>query len=216
MKIITISREFGSGGRELGRRLADELGFAYYDREIISKIAENLKIDEQYIEKVLERGLVANYPYISRRSLTVQVYAQNQTAGILAEQHKVIRLLAEKEDAVIVGRNADIILHSMRPYRIFVYADIETKLERCRQRATSDENMCGYEMERRMKVIDKARASSHDFLSNYHWGDRRAYELCVNTTGVEIPEIVSPLAMLAGEYFERKKEYGCKDENPII
>lgn len=106
MKIITISREFGSGGRELGKRLADELGFAYYDKEIISKVAENIEMDEHYIEKVLDRGFTANYPYTFRRSLTVQVYAKNQAAGILAEQHKVIRLLAEKGDAVIVGRNA--------------------------------------------------------------------------------------------------------------
>ncbi|MCM1543125.1 MAG: cytidylate kinase-like family protein, partial [Blautia sp.] len=61
MKIITISREFGSGGRELGRRLADELGFAYYDREIICKIAENLEMDEHYIEKVLDRGFTVSY-----------------------------------------------------------------------------------------------------------------------------------------------------------
>ncbi|MCM1430738.1 MAG: cytidylate kinase-like family protein [Muribaculaceae bacterium] len=206
MKIITISREFGSGGRELGRRLADELGFAYYDREIICKIAENLEMDEHYIEKVLDRGFTVSYPYTFRRSFALQGYAQNQTAGILAEQHKVIRLLAEKGDAVMVGRNADIILHDMQPYRIFIYADMETKLERCRQRAASDENMCGYEMERHMKVIDKTRAASHDFLSNYRWGDRRVYELCVNTTSVEIPEIVSPLAVLAKQYFERKKK----------
>ncbi|MCM1046260.1 MAG: cytidylate kinase-like family protein [Candidatus Gastranaerophilales bacterium] len=206
MKIVTISREFGSGGRELGKRLADELGFAYYDKEIISKIAENLEMDEHYIEQILDRGFTINYPYTFRRSLTVQVYAQNQTAGILAEQHKVIRLLAEKGDAVMVGRNADIILHSMQPYRIFVYADIEAKMERCRQRATSDEKMCEYEMERRMKVIDKSRSASHVLLSNYCWGDRRAYELCVNTTGVEISEIVPPFAMLAKQYFEREKK----------
>ncbi len=211
MKIITISREFGSGGRELGKRLADELGFAYYDKEIISKIAEKLEMDEHYIEKVLDRGFSVNYPYTFRRSLTVQVYAQNQTAGILAEQHKVIRLLAEKGYAVIVGRNADIILHSIQPYRIFVYADMAAKMERCRQRAASDEKMCVHEMKRRMKAIDKSRSASHNLLSDYHWGDRRAYELCVNTTGAEIPEIVSPLAMLAKQYFERKR-----NENSII
>ncbi|MCM1184494.1 MAG: cytidylate kinase-like family protein [Roseburia sp.] len=206
MKIITISREFGSGGRELGKRLADELGFAYYDKEIISKIAENLEMDEHYIEKVLDRGFTVNYPYTFRRSLTTQIYAQNQTAGILAEQHKVIRLLAEKGDAVIVGRNADIILRDIQPYRIFVYADIKTKTERCRQNAASGEKLCEYEMARRMKMIDKSRSASHDLLSNYHWGDRRAYELCVNTTDIEIPEIVSPLAMLIKQYFERKKK----------
>lgn len=71
-------------------------------------------------------------------------------------------------------------------------------------------------MVRRMKAIDKSRPASHELLSNYRWGDRRAYELCVNTTGIEIPGIVSPLAMLAKQYFEKKKEHGCKNEDPII
>ena len=62
MKLITISREFGSGGRELGKRLADEMGFSYYDKEIIGKIAENLELNEQYIESVLDRGFTVNYP----------------------------------------------------------------------------------------------------------------------------------------------------------
>jgi len=79
-------------------------------------------------------------------------------------------------------------------------------MERCRQRATSDEKMRGYEMKRHIKAIDKSRSASHDFLSNYHWGDRRVYELCVNTTSVEILEIVPPLAMLAKHYFERRKK----------
>ncbi|MCM1124987.1 MAG: cytidylate kinase-like family protein [Lachnospiraceae bacterium] len=206
MKIVTISREFGSGGRELGKRLADELGFAYYDKEIISKIAENLKMDEHYIEKVLDRGFTVNYPYTFRHSLTVHVYAQNQTAAIMVEQHKIIRLLAEKEDAVMVGGNADIVLSRMHPYRIFVYAGKESKLERCRQRAASDEKMCEYEMERRMKMIDKARSASHDVLSGHRWGDKRAYELCMNTTNAEISEMVPPLAMLAKQYFEKRQK----------
>lgn len=203
MRIITISREFGSGGRELGKRLADALGFAFYDKEIISKIAENLDLNEQYIEEVLSRGFTISFPYTFRRSFSTQMYAQNQTVDILAQQHRIIRMLAEKGNAVMVGRGAEIILRHLQPYNIFVYADMEAKKERCRQRAAEDEKMSDRELERRIKQIDKMRAASHSFLSNSTWGDKQAYHLCVNTTGLEIPKIVSPIAALAEHYFER-------------
>lgn len=71
MRIITISREFGSGGRELGKRLADELGIAYYDKEILAKIAENVRMNEHYIDRVLERSYTVQYPYTFRRSFLI-------------------------------------------------------------------------------------------------------------------------------------------------
>lgn len=71
MRIITISREFGSGGRELGKRLADELGIAYYDKEILAKNAENVRMNEHYIDRVLERSYTVQYPYTFRRSFLI-------------------------------------------------------------------------------------------------------------------------------------------------
>lgn len=99
MKIITVSREFGSGGREIGKRLADRLGVAYYDKEIISAIADKLKLDENYIENKLEQNFTINYPYTFRRSFSMAYDAPNQTAKLLLEQHKIIRSLAEKRTA---------------------------------------------------------------------------------------------------------------------
>ena len=99
MKTITVSREFGSGGRELGKRLADVLGVAYYDKEIISKIAENLKLDEQYIENHLERDFTVNFPYTFRCSFSTPFYAMNQVVDMLVEQHKIIRTLAKGKTA---------------------------------------------------------------------------------------------------------------------
>ena len=61
MRIVTISREFGSGGRELGKRLADELGYAYYDKEIISKIASEVELDEEYVDHMLSKGIANNF-----------------------------------------------------------------------------------------------------------------------------------------------------------
>lgn len=203
MKLITISREFGSGGRELGKRLADEMGFSYFDKEIIEKISENLKLNEQYIESVLDRGFTVNYPYIFRRSFSTQMNALNPAPSILAEQHKIIRSLAEKGDCIIVGRGAEVILHERLPYSVFVYADMAAKIMRCRQRADDDENLSDRELERRIKQIDKARASYHSLISRTKWGDKQAYQLCVNTTGFEIADLVAPIAALAEKFFER-------------
>lgn len=203
MKLITISREFGSGGRELGKRLADKMGFSYYDKEIIGKIAENLKLNEQYIESVLDRGFTVNYPYTFRRSFSTQMNALNQATTILVEQQKIILALAEKGDCVIVGRGAETILHDMRPFSVFVYADMAAKVMRCRQRADDDENLSDRELERRIKQIDKARASYHSLISRTEWGDKQAYQLCVNTTEFGIPDLAAPIADLAEKYFER-------------
>lgn len=203
MKLITISREFGSGGRELGKRLADEMGFSYYDKEIIGKIAENLKLNEQYIENVLDRTFTVNYPYTFRRSFSTQLNALNPATAILAEQHKIIRTLADKGNCVIVGRGAEVILHELHPYSVFVYADMAAKLMRCRQRAADDEKLTDRELERRIRQIDKARASHHSLISKTEWGDKQAYRLCVNTTGLEIADLAAPIAALAKKYFER-------------
>lgn len=203
MKIITVSREFGSGGRELGKRLADVLGIAYYDKEIISKIADNLKLDEKYVENQLDQGIALNYPYTFRRTFSTPFYAANQVAGVLAEQHKIIRSLAGTGDCVIVGRGADVVLNEAGPFNIFVYADMEARMERCRKRAPEDEKLSDRELERRIRKIDKVRASNYSLVAKYPWGDKRAYHCCVNTTGFDIPEMVPHLAALAKIWFER-------------
>ena len=98
MRIITISREFGSGGRELGKRLAEELDFAYYDKEILSMISERMQMDEDYIEKELNKSITITYPYTIRRSFYQTPSQVNQVSKLLAEQNKIICSLAEKEN----------------------------------------------------------------------------------------------------------------------
>ena len=101
MKIITISREFGSGGRELGKRLADALGFAYYDKEIISAIAKESSFDENYVEELLQRGLTPTYsPTFGHSfSLGFDPIMENELK-VLHLQQTIIKGLAEKGDCV--------------------------------------------------------------------------------------------------------------------
>ncbi|MDR1664794.1 MAG: cytidylate kinase-like family protein [Clostridiales bacterium] len=202
MNIITVSREFGSGGREIGKRLADALNIAYLDREIVSAIAEKSSLDESYVDRNIESGLFKMYPVTFSRTFTYMPVIIRGTPDLLAQQHKVIKELAAKGDCVIVGRGADEILREYRPFKVFVYADMPAKLERCRKRAAEDEKLSDRELEKSIKQIDKARADNHNLISSFRWGDKSGYHLCVNTTGIEIKSVVPHIAAYAAAWFK--------------
>ena len=193
--IITVSREFGSGGRELGKRLADELGYSYYDREIVSALAEQTGMDENYLDRQLESSTArVRYPIHFAQSFS-QLSAVSDTAmHILALQTKLIRKLAAEGNCVFVGRAADALLEDEHPFKLFVYADEPSKVARCRSRAAEGESMSDREMIRQMKRIDRSRAEFHDIIASQAWGDKAAYHLCINTTDVVIKEIVPAIA----------------------
>lgn len=205
MKIITISREFGSGGREIGKRLADTLNICYYDREIITAIAEKSSLEENYVERTLDSGVLKHYPVTFYRTIAHIPTITNNAPSLLAQQHKVIKELAAKGDCVIVGRGADIVLEEYQPFKLFVYADMAAKIERCRKSAVLDEKLTDREFERKIKQIDKARASNHNFISSLDWGDKSGYDLCINTTEIEIKSIILTIAAYAQNWFERSK-----------
>lgn len=101
MNVITISREFGSGGRELGKRLADFLGYDYYDSEIITAVAKESGMDESYIERILDEGYFENHTLTFRNTIGSTVYLQSSTVTLLLEQKKVIEKLPRSEEALL-------------------------------------------------------------------------------------------------------------------
>lgn len=205
--IITVSRQFASGGRELGKRLADALGLEYFDKELIAEIAKSTALDENYVSKVLENGGFANFAFSFAHTMPLAATAYNSVTDVLVAQQNVIKAIAEKGDCVIVGRCADVITLPYNPVRLFVYADEKSKLARCRERADADEDVSDKRLLKSFKTIDKARAKLHDLLANYPWGDMYGYDLMVNTSSVEIKNIVAPLADLITEIDgNRKKE----------
>lgn len=201
MRIITVSREFGSGGREIAKRLSDILGIAYYDREIISEIAKQSDLDENYVAHSLEKGIQPNFQ-IHFACAFSHISAPDPTVKLLAAQHDIINRIAENNDCIIVGRGADVLLEKHNPFRIFVYADMESKIARCRNRATEDKNLTDKEFMRKIKQIDKARASSYNLISSTDWGDKKGYDLCINTTNVDIKQITPFIAKYAEQWFD--------------
>ena len=174
-KIITIGREFGSGGREVGKRLSDELGIAYYDNEIITEIAKRTELAEGYVQHVMENGPTALMPITIGRTL---------------------QELAEKSDCVIVGRSADYILRDKKPLRLFIYADMESRMERCRKRAPEQEHFTDKELRRHIQDVDKRRSKYYQFFTGQTWGEKLNYDLCINTSGANIEDLVKVIAKL--------------------
>ena len=206
MRIITISREFGSGGRELGKRLADALGFAYYDREIVSSIAEKCNLDEGYVENVLRKGLTINVPVTFGH--TFYFYSDPTSENelkVLNTQQQIIKELALRGDCVMVGRSSGIILEKYNPLRLFVYADMEWKVKRCRERASADEHLTDRELEKKIRQIDAGRARHQKLLTDRKWGDREGYDLCINTTNLEIKKIIPGLKEMALCWFDQQE-----------
>ena len=197
-KIITIGREFGSGGRELGRRLAEELGIEYYDKEVISAISEKTSMSEEYLKSVIEGRPHHLFPITIGQSISIaEAYGFEQAQSIYSAQTEVIRELAKNSSCVIVGRCADYILRDINPTRIFVYADIESRIRRCIARNGDNEHgMTEKQIKKHIISIDKNRAKYYDLYTGQKWGDKSNYDLCINTTDVVIKDIVPYIAKM--------------------
>ena len=205
MSIITISREFGSGGRELGKRLADALGIPCYDSQIIEMVAQKENLDKNYVASRSENEIRMFYPSTIARGFSRYNYAMLQTVQIMASEQELIIKLAEEGDCVIVGRAADIILADKKPFRIFVCADEESKLARCRARAEEDEKLSDKDILRKCREIDKRRASHRKMFTEKIWGYASGYDLCINTSGKEIKELIDPIVAYIGKYNAEEK-----------
>ena len=203
-KIITISREFGSGGREIAKRLSDKLGYSYYDSEIITLLAKETNMSEEYLKNISEKGV---YPYAFQFAKSFAMYStmQNNQTEILVAQSKILKQIAEKENAIIVGRGANSILKQYNPMNIFVYATLESKINRCKQKANENENLTDKEIENKIKNIDKNRRAFNNLISNTEWGNKENYNLCINTSNIEIKSIIPSLAEYIENWFGGNK-----------
>lgn len=194
-KIITISREFGSGGRELGRRIADELGWAYYDQEILHEMAKNTDYSKEYLASFTESGPVRLMPITYAHSFYHgNQGAFDQSVEVFTLQSNTIKQMALKSDCVIIGRCADYILRDYHPLRIFVYSNMASKVERCLAR--NEEKTQGLDEKaviKEIKKVDKRRRKYYEFYTYQKWGDRNNYDVMINTSGQDIKALAKML-----------------------
>lgn len=119
-----------------------------------------------------------------------------QGQNIYQEQCKIIRELSDKSDCVIIGRCADFILREKKPFRIFVYAEMQSKINRCRLKGHEETQLTDSELKRHIMDVDKRRAQYYEFYTDQKWGERENYDLCINTTNSNIPEFAGILSRL--------------------
>ena len=204
MNVITINREFGSGGRELGKRLADALGYDYYDKEIIDAIAKKSNLDVAFVDKALEDGSWRKFPITYNHTFSYMPVIETPGTRLISWETEVLHEIAEKSNCVIVGRAADAILDDYHPLKLFVYADMDSRVKRCQERAEEGENLSDREMVRHIKKVDRARASNHDLVSTYSWSDRNGFDLCINTSNIEIKKIIPAITEYSKAWFSKQ------------
>lgn len=197
-RIITIGRQFGSGGRELGRRVAQALNMAYYDREVITEIVKRTQLSEAYVQQVVEHRPNPLYPITIGQSFPLLLDPTwEMNRSIYREQTNVIVEMAQKSDCVIVGRCADDILKEHHPLRLFVYAEMEHRLRRTRKHAAPEEQLSDKQLQKKILDMDHNRAQYYRLYTGKEWGDKENYDLCLNTSGMEIVTLADWVAQLA-------------------
>ena len=176
-RIITISREFGSGGRFFGEEVAKKLGIAYYDKNIIGQIAEKSGLSPEYIQENAElspkKGLFA-YAFSGR-----DITGKSVEDMVYEAQRNIILELAEKEPCVIIGRNADYILKDRDDVlNVFIHGDMPEKIKRI----TGLYNVKEKEAVKMMADTDKRRRTNYNFYTDQNWGKASNYTLCLNSS----------------------------------
>ena len=207
IRIITVSRQFGSGGRELGKRLSDLLGWDYYDKEIIHALAEDQGMDPEYVHKVLSGHGWNHYQLTYRNSFRQPAADAWKRTEVLVRQREILHEIAEAgNDCIIVGRDADVILQDYRPFRIYVCADIRSRIARCaryEERKEPAERLSEKEILRNIRRIDRNRRQIREIQTEKRAGDGSSFDLTVNASGWEIRDLAQAVADFSGRWFGR-------------
>lgn len=192
--VITIERQYGSGGRIVGKKLAEELGIHFYDEEILKMTSEVSAIGEQYFRLADEKaGNKLLYKIVGglKNSLSAPKLGDNITSpdNLFRFQSSVIRDLAKEESCIIMGRCADYVLDSEgldKLVKIFVCADMPTRIKRVMEVDGVDAR----EALRRISKINKERTEYHKYYTGQEWEDLNNYDLTINASKLEYDEVV--------------------------
>ena len=186
--VITISRQFGSGGRYVGRLIADKLGIKFYDKDFVEKLAEDTGLSAEYIENNEQKRNVLD---------NINSYYTGITTSdeLFIRESELIKKVASEESCVIIGRCADFILKDLEnSIKVFIYSDMEDKIKR----ATTFYNMDKKKAEKEIQRIDKQRANHYKYYTEREWQNPNNYDICINSDkiGVEnAAELICKMAM---------------------
>ncbi|MBQ2968155.1 MAG: cytidylate kinase-like family protein [Clostridia bacterium] len=196
--VITISRQFGTGGIEIGKKLAEMLGYDYYDKEIIEMASEKSGISEEMFERAekehnsfLYSLATANYAGYTTSIFNADI---SNSDNLFVIQSNVIREVAKKGNCVIVGRCGNQVL-AEEPHvlKVYLHADKEYRINR----VMSNLNIGRKEAETLVKKTDKKRASYYNFFTSGTWGSASEYDVCLNASVVGLDGTADVIRVLA-------------------
>ena len=184
--VITIARQYGSGGRTIGEMLADRLGIHFYDKELMKLASEDSGINERLFNTADEKvkQSVFSKMFKTEKAYTGEVISP-ESGGFVSDdnlfnyQAKVVKELAERENCVIVGRCADYVL---KDYDHVLSVFIHGPKDFCMQEAAKKINLTGKELERFIAKTDKERADYYKYYTGREWTDARNYDLCLDSS----------------------------------
>ena len=208
--IITIGRQYGSAGREIGQKLADDLGVKLYDKEMLKRAAKESGLCEELYETHDEKP-TNSFLY----SLVMDTYSLGYASGTYADMpinHKIflaqfdaIKKIADEGPCVLVGRCADYALEDYKNVmNVFIYADMDARI----RRVAREFNITDAKAKDIITKTDKKRASYYNYYTNKEWGDAKGYDLCLNSAKLGVDGTVRAIK----EYMKIR----CRVENPKL
>lgn len=190
--IITIGRQFGAGGLEIGRLLASELGIPFYDRELLAVAAKSSGFAEQLFERHDEKP--ADSLFYSAWAAPFHPPELSIGQQVCLAQFKAIREIADKGACVIVGRAADFVLDGRpRLVRVFLHAELDTRAGRVAER----QGIPMAEARKLVRIADRRRAAFYNYFTDRKWGDVRSYDLCLDTARLSTAQAVAVIRAYA-------------------
>lgn len=188
-KLITISREFGSGGRLIGKRLAEKLDIPYYDKELLDRIAEESGFSKEMMAEAEKKAKNSFLYSLASAMGTGEAGPESLSLNerFFLAQFDTIRRIADEGSCVIVGRCADYVLRGMpEATNVFIYAEEADKIKRAVQEYGVPEDS----VKKLMKDTDKARANYYAYHTGRKWGEHVNYNLSIDSGYIEIEDIV--------------------------
>lgn len=190
-KVITISREFGSGGREIGFLLSERLNIPFYDKELISMAAEDSNIAEEVFhahDEILAKQERITHEYNSLNPFST-LYEVPVSDQLFLAQSQIIRKLEQERPCVIIGRCSDIIVED--GFHVFICSGMKNRVERLNR---LEDGADGMKMETRIRSIDRKRRDYYQYYSGNEWGSPKNYHLCLNSGKLGIEACVEIIA----------------------
>lgn len=200
--IITIGRQYGSGGRELGEKLAQKLGYKFYDQELVEMAAEKSNMHSSILHQADEKAskslLYSIVTGMDSRFIN-PYYELPINDKLFIEQSNIIKSLGKDGDCVIVGRCADYVIETaqMDSIDLFIYASMEHKIERI----ASKYDLSPEKAKDKIKKVEKGRKAYYNYYSNKEWGNIANYDLLIDTSHISIDDAVDVVLL-----FIKKRE----------